>query len=140
MNSTVCDDLYKVGVDYVYLPNDGNFLKILDDIVRFGEYFLESFNDCYEQARRVFCHYYLPPCGNSTHFISPTSVCPNNCKQIDEKCPDEWDVLVNDFKFVLESGITQIIDCNFSGEHLAPLPSCCEDYNTGIYTSVKIIS
>ena len=51
MNLTVCDDLYEVGIDYVYLPkerNDGNYLKMLEDIVRFREFFLEPFSACYE--------------------------------------------------------------------------------------------
>ena len=138
MNSTVCDDLYEVGIDYVYLPkgrNDGNYLNMLEDIVRFGEFFLEPFSACYEQARRVLCHYYLPPCGNSTHFIPPTSVCPNNCKQIIEQCPEEWGNLVGnleEFNFILESDGTNIIDCNFPGQHLAPLPFCCEDIGVNI--------
>ena len=136
---TLCDDLYEVGIDYVYLPknrNDGNFAEMMSDIVLYGDQFLKSFTNCYEEARLVLCHYYLPPCGNSTVFKPPTAVCPKHCKQINIKCPDEWaDFVVqaeSSNPFLEQFGV-QTIDCNYPGQHLSPLSFCCSD--AGLNTS-----
>ena len=35
--------------------------------------------DCVEQVHRILCHYYLPPCGNATHHVPPSSICQKDC-------------------------------------------------------------
>ena len=128
---TPCDDFYESGVDYVYIPYErigGSFSMFMRNIVRFGPQLLASLESCYETARRVICHFYLPPCGNSTHFQPPTSVCGNTCHQLRDLCPTEWDRVVETFeqnRIILEVDGFLFIDCEDTGQYLSPLPYCC---------------
>ena len=138
MNSSICDDLYEEGVDYVYVPHNrskGSFSTLIEDSVTHGSNLLSSFNKCYEPARRLLCHFYFPPCGNSTVFKAPTAVCPEQCKVIGQLCPEEWKSLVKKYSTTLDlfsrDGLS-LIDCNFPGKYLVPLPHCCSDAGINI--------
>ena len=75
--------------------------------------------DCVDQVFRVMCRYYLPPCGNFTHKHPPTSICQEECAQVQSKCPETWQtarIAVSPFPF---------INCDDTSELLFPLPHCC---------------
>ena len=84
---------------------------------------------CQHEAKLVFCHYFLPPCGNSTLFEPPTSVCEDTCNYTRSLCPEEWELVrnfVNVQPSYLENGFT-MINCSNTGEYLDPLSHCCLD-------------
>ena len=85
---------------------------------------------CVDPFKRVFCHFLLPPCGNSTVFELPTSVCMETCKNVQELCSLEWEEILTYFEenynFLRPRGLT-FINCNNTGEYLNPLPHCCSD-------------
>ena len=135
IQESLCDEFYTSGVDYVYIPNTrnrGRYSRLMSDIVLFGALLLRSLDRCYDVARRVICHFYLPPCGNSTHFAPPTSVCRNTCLTVAEMCGEEWDSVVALFdqnRIALQLDGTTFIDCADPGKHLYPIPYHCDDLN-----------
>ena len=143
---TDCDDIYEPEVDFVYIPNNrsgGNFSTLIRYLSEYSESLLKSLTECREIATRVLCHYYLPPCGKGKNFHSPTAVCTNECKAISQLCPNEWDMRVELFSLndiAIASVGMQLIDCDFPGKHLTPLPHCCSDLNISISKSLKRVT
>ena len=89
---SVCDDLYVSGVDYVFVPfsrYDGNFDLLMDNLVFVSDTYAKIFANCMAPIRQMLCHYALPPCGNSSMFKPPTSVCVEACTEIKKLCPFE---------------------------------------------------
>ena len=97
-------------------------------------------DECQDLALRILCHYFLPPCGNSTTFKPPTSVCMETCNYMQETCPNEWNLVLAYFEEVDISarnhGAT-FINCSDTGQYLNPLPHCCS--NLGIAICMYII-
>ena len=130
---TPCDDLYEPDVDYIYVPlsrSRGIYSKIMKDIAMFGHFLLGELVECSELARRVICHFYFPPSGNITHFQPPVTVCPEQCRLIEQLCPEAWASVVKKFEdnsAIISSSGLQFIECDFPGRHLSPLPHCCSD-------------
>ena len=140
---TVCDSVYKAGVDYIYVPKNrsrGSYYRLIRDVGRYGPFLIEPLLNCFEPARQLLCHFYFPPCGNVTHFHPPTSVCSEECKTISQMCPEEWASIVERFNendaIIATEGL-QLINCDFPGKHLAPLPHCCSDLGLNICESAK---
>ncbi|CAI8036667.1 Scavenger receptor cysteine-rich domain superfamily protein [Geodia barretti] len=139
---TPCDDLYEPGVDYIYVPlsrSKGIYSRLIKDIAAYGHFLLEDLVECYEIARRVLCRYYFPPSGNVTHFHPPVSVCPEQCRLIEQLCPEEWASVVKRFQdndAIISGQGLQLIECDFPGRHLSPLPHCCSDL--GLNTSLLL--
>ena len=138
VSETVCDDVYEAGVDYVFVPANrsrGSFFRLIRDFAEYGPYLLDALKDCFEPAKRLLCHYYLPPCGNVTHFQPPTAVCPEQCRSVFKLCPEEWAAVESRFKeniVIISSVGLELIDCDFPGRHLSPLPHCCSDLGLNI--------
>ena len=137
-NPTVCDNVYEPGIDYVYVPytrSGGKYGTLIGDMAQFGPLFFQSLATCDLPVDQLLCHYYLPPCGNVTHYEPPTAVCPEVCTIFVEQCPNEWAAVVQYFKqsgqVVIESGL-QFINCSSPGQYLAPLPHCCTDAGLNI--------
>lgn len=104
-------------------------------IVKFGPQLLSALESCYDTAVKVICHFYLPSCGNATHFQPPTSVCSETCYQLRDLCPVEWDLVVSTFeenRILLEADGLLFIECDNPGHYLSPLPHCCS--NAGVNT------
>ena len=127
-----CDDLYIQHVDYVFIPNDRgggdprDFIRYLDDTDIVISLLPEK---CRDTAVSVFCHYFLPPCGNSTVFEPPTSVCEDTCNYLRTLCPQEWEFLnqyMEDRPSIAPLGFT-MLNCSNTGEYLHPLTYCCQD-------------
>ena len=135
---TPCDAIYESGVDYIYVSYerfDGSFSRFMHVIQKFGFQLLSTLESCYDTALKVICHYYLPPCGNATHFKPPTSVCSDTCHKLQDLCPLEWDLVVKTFEqnmIILEEDGLLFIECDNPGLYLHPLPHCCS--NAGVNT------
>ena len=144
---TPCDDLYTPGVDHVYISNqrsDGNFDQYLYFVEESRIVFDVIPERCIDPAQRVLCHFFLPPCGNSTFFEPPTSVCMEACNYLAEICPFQWEQVVayfeeNDYR-LRPDGLT-FINCSNTGEFLDPLPYCCSDVGVEIrrFSEVRVL-
>ena len=133
ISSTLCDSVYEPGVDYVYVPKNrsrGSYPRLIRDIARYGFFLLEPLARCFEPARQLLCHFYLPPCGNVTHFKPPSAVCSEQCWAVSQMCPEEWAAIEDRFRendVIIATEGLQLINCDFPGKHLSPLPHCCSD-------------
>ena len=144
---TPCDALYTPGVDHVYISNrrrGGNFDQYLSYVEDSGLVLNVIPERCIDPALRVLCHFFLPPCGNSTFFEPPTSVCMEACNYLAEICPFEWEQVVayfevNDY-WLRPNGLT-FINCSNTGEYLDPLPHCCSDVGVNIrkFSGVRVL-
>ena len=132
-----CDDLFKQGVENVFLPNDranGNFQLYIQIIGNARLVFSLIPQRCAEEANLILCHYLFPPCGNSTVFNPPTSVCGEVCDYLQSLCPDEFALAIAHFGAqprLMELGFT-MINCSHTGEYLEPLQYCCSDVDVEI--------
>ena len=133
-----CDSLYESGVDYVYVPwrsVEGNYRELMKAMFYVGLTFQSTFQDCteFKSTLHLFCQFYLPPCGNLTHFEPPAAVCPSACRVPSLACPDEWARIHNAYEDIVSSEINVFINCSDTGALLHPVPHCC--HNAGINTS-----
>ena len=125
-------------MDYVYIPwrsIEGDYREIIYTLYPNIE---STFRECteFELVLHLFCQFYLPPCGNSTHFEPPATVCPSACRVPSLVCPDEWDKIVNLYEVnaaFIDTENFYFINCSDTGQHLRPVPHCC--HNAGINTS-----
>lgn len=83
-------------------------------------------DDCVRQVFRTLCNFYLPPCGNSTHPVPPSSICPEECQMVQDKCQLTWDAVM------LFLTLDPIIYCNDTSQLLFPVPHCCTDAGLGL--------
>lgn len=128
-----CDFLYTPDVDNVYVSfqrENETFDDYIDFVESAGLLPIVLPRKCIDPFMRVFCHFLLPPCGNSTVLELPTSVCMESCKYVQEICPLEWEKLLAHFEpnepFLRRNGVT-LFNCSNTGEYLNPLPHCCSD-------------
>lgn len=136
-----CDVLYTPGVDYVYVSyrRGGNLDDILYYIELVGLFISSLPFQCVELSRKVLCHYYLPPCGNSSMFEPPTSVCAEECSYVAETCPTEWAQLRTFIETYKDTGrrfgLTPLY-CNNTAEylHFESYSVCCSDVGIDIRT------
>ena len=85
-----------------------------------------SREDCKKMMFRAFCLYYLPPCGNTSKFVPPSSICRKECQMVQEKCHYPWKAAL----VVLD--IEPVIDCNDTSKILFPIPHCCTAAGLGV--------
>ena len=88
---------------------------------------------CIEEARLVLCQYFLPPCGNSTVFEPPKSVCGGVCDHLRSLCSEEYDKIKAYFDSrsdLVDLGFT-MINCSNTGQYL-DFPHCCSDLDIEI--------
>ena len=133
-SETICDGIYRPGVDYVFnrFDKDGGMhpqlirkFEIFSVVLH--NYFDNSIPVCREPISRLLCHYYYPLCGLAKDFYPPTAVCPEQCRAITQLCPEEWAQVSEEFNNHVSPEGVPFIECNETGEHLAPLPHCCSD-------------
>ena len=120
----VCDGVLRPAYDYIYIlksfKSQSNISIILNNMIqRSHEAFAIHDKDCVDQVFRVVCRYYLPPCGNFTHTLPPTSICQEECSQVQSKCQETWQTA--------RAQLTplQFINCDDTSQLLFPLPNCC---------------
>ena len=128
--ATICNSVIQTSVDYVYIPH-----------TRLSQYYISRFmNDaalvaaalperCRDIAISLFCTFYFIPCGNSSMFYPPSSVCSEQCFHLMSLCPVEWQQaeLFNAARADLIANGLSFIDCNNTGLIIEPLPHCCTD-------------
>ena len=128
--ATICNSVIQTSVDYVYIPH-----------TRVSQYYISRFmNDaalvaaalperCRDIAISLLCTFYFIPCGNSSMFYPPSSVCSEQCFHLRNLCPIEWQQaeLFNAAREDLIANGLSFIDCNNTGLIIEPLPHCCTD-------------
>ena len=120
----VCNGLLSPGLDRIYLPKSdetqSNIITLLNTKIRKSNRFFATYDkDCVDQVFRVMCHYYLPSCGNMTHLLPPSSICQEECSQVQSQCQKAWqgaEDLLYPHPF---------INCDDTSLLLFPLPNCC---------------
>ena len=125
--TTICNNVLRSGIDYVYakskLGNQDAISNLLNEKTKnLKSLISDHTEDCVKQVFRVFCHFYLPPCGNSTHPLPPSSICQEKCHMVQNNCIKTWVALLLAFK-----DINPIIQCNDTSRLLFPVPHCCTD-------------
>ena len=115
----VCDDIFKEGIDYVFVPGSGIYstqesvsvlLNNIEEVLR-----LQSSN-CGDHIKQIICNYYLSPCEINSFEVY--SICPEDCNAVQMKCKEEWKIAQKlDYKFT---------NCNDTSALLFPLNSCCK--------------
>ena len=134
-----CDFLYGQGETFVYIPfTRGEIGGNFDEYIKFfkdTKIVLELIPDeCVMAARSSMCQYYLPPCGNTTVFESPESVCEDVCEYLITLCPELYVLLEEHFNErpeLLPYGV-DLINCSNTGQYLQPLNYCCSDLSINI--------
>ena len=128
-----CNSLFRAGVDYIYIPHTRTFgnqrrLSVYMNDTRLSLRFLPE--QCRDVTIKLLCTFYLIPCGNSTVFQPPVSVCSEQCFHLrNDLCPNEWELVLGYFNanpWLIDLGLA-FIDCNNTGLILEPLPYCCTD-------------
>ena len=124
--TTACDYMLNSGIDYVYasfkLGSQSTISHLLNEAVKNVEQLIDKRDEdqCIKQVFRVLCHFYLPPCGNSTHPVPPSFICQEECQMVQEMCKKTWtffDVVLRD----------KSIDCSDTSRLLFPVSHCCSD-------------
>jgi len=83
---------------------------------------------CREAARKAVCYFYYPPCGNSTTFQPPKSICQDECFYVkDTLCPAEWALAQDYFQNNPTRYNLHFINCSNPATYIEPLPHCCFD-------------
>ena len=135
-----CDSLYGQGETYVYIPfTRGRIGGNFDNYVLFFRDTELAFNfipeECIVEARSILCQYFFPPCGNTTVFEPPESVCEDVCEYLLTLCPEEYALLEEYFNerahLLLPYGI-DLMNCSNTGKYLQPLNYCCSDLSINI--------
>ena len=132
-----CDKVYEEGIDYVFIQSNKtfNYYELWSSISKAEDIIEEDSNkQCNKKINRMICHYYIPPCGNSTLFVPPTSVCSDACEQLKQTCSYQWRVFQNTVNKQWFDPLT----CNDTGKILDPLPYSCS--NIGVYNLCKLIA
>ena len=129
--SDICTGSLKIGVDLVYTKLELGIQSTISDKLNKRKQYVETIigdhdEDCVKQVYKVFCHYYLPPCGNITHPAPPSSICQEECQMVQDKCQRTWDALQLAFK-----DIEPVIDCSETSKFLFPVPQCCTGAGIG---------
>ena len=123
--ATVCNGALRLRFDNVYISNrlghtQRSISELLNDkIESVGDIIAAHDENCVEQVYRVICHYYLPPCGNTTQYLPPSSLCQLECAYVEENCRETWQaaqVVFTDPPFIV---------CEDTSQLLFPLPHCC---------------
>ena len=139
--TTVCDyNMLNSGIDYVYasfkLGSQTTISHLLSEAVEEVEQLIDNRDQdqCIKQVFRVLCHFYLPPCGNSTHPVPPSSICQEECQIVQEICKKTWrffDVVLGD----------KSIDCSDTSRLLFPVSHCCSDAGLDLpHTSTSTVA
>ena len=118
----VCDDIFTVGIDYVFVPRihgTHSSQEAISKILSVAVLELQNSN-CRDHMLKIICNYYLSPCGTKSFQVTPYSICPEDCNAVQKKCSVEWKAVQQGLKEY------QFIDCTYTSTLLFPLKSCCK--------------
>ena len=130
--TAVCEGVVRRGIDSVYarsrLGDQSTIAQLLNESIKDVERLIADHTDsCVDQVFRVLCNFYLPPCGNATHPVPPSSICQTECEMVLQNCQTTWDAVMLAFKTV-----DPIPDCNDTSRLLFPVPNCCTGAGLGM--------
>ena len=130
--TVVCDGVLIFGITNVYatsvLGDQSTIAALLNQHIRNMETVLSDLDEeCVKQVFRVLCHFYLPPCGNTTHPVPPSSICQEECQMVQDKCWATWESVL-----LTVSDLDLIINCNDTSTLLFPVPHCCTGAGLGL--------
>ena len=128
-----CEGVIRLGIDHVYarsrLGNQSTIAQMLDENLKSVEGIVgDGDRGCLKIVYRALCHFYLPSCGNATHPAPPTSICPMECRTVQEKCDKSWNAVL----LALNNDVTPVINCDDTSSLLFPLPHCCTGAGLGL--------
>ena len=136
----MCEGVLRQGVDFVYAKSSLGNQTVIADFLNKKIRDIESGDDedCIKMMYRVLCHYYLPPCGNTTHTAPPSSICQKECHMVKDKCQRTWDAAL----LILHIGdIKPVIDCTDTSKIIFPVSHCCTGAGLGLsYCMYSIFS
>ena len=120
----VCEGVLTAGADFVFITkNHGSQGNVSDFLKKKVPISLLTRNDdesfCFNLIQRVICHYYLIPCGTIGTRLPPSSICQEECSEVQSSCPAGWQTVqlgLKDYQF---------ISCDNTAASLYPLPNCC---------------
>ncbi|CAI8031474.1 Deleted in malignant brain tumors 1 protein, partial [Geodia barretti] len=129
--TAVCEGVVRRGIDSVYarsrLGDQSTIAQLLNESIKDVERLIADHADsCVDQVFRALCNFYLPPCGNATHPVPPSSICQTECEMVLQNCQTTWDAVMLAFKTV-----DPIPDCNDTSRLLFPVPNCCTGAGLG---------
>ena len=135
----ICNGAKRLGIDRVYINlRLGNQSTIANQLNREMEsvesLIIDHKESCVKQVFRVFCHFYLPTCGNITHLARPSSICQEECQMVQQECQSTWETILVALKI-----IPHMVDCTDTSMLLFPVPHCCTGAELG-KLSIIIIS
>ena len=121
----MCNGVMRPGIDRVYVSFKlGNQSIIANQLIReikdVESLIADHEERCVEQVFRVFCHFYLPTCGNITHLAPSSSICQEECQMVQQECQPTWDTVI-----VALKTIPHVVDCTDTSKLLFPVPHCC---------------
>ena len=129
--TVVCDGVRTFGIDNVYatsaLGNQSTISALVNQhILNTQTVIADHDEECVKQVFRVLCHFYLPPCGNTTHRASPSSICQEECQMVQDKCRATWDSVL-----LTVSDLYLNVNCNDTSTLLFPVHHCCTGAGLG---------
>ena len=122
----ICAGVFRPGIDIVYVKRVLGNQSAVADLIKKGVE-VDHDEECVKQVLRVFCHFYLPPCGNTTHPAPPSSICQEECQMVQDKCRATWDSVL-----LTVSDLDLIVNCNDTSTLLFPVPHCCTGAGLGL--------
>lgn len=128
--ATICNSVIRASVDYVYIPQTRRNQDLISRFLNQSALVAAALPErCRDIAISLFCTFYLIPCGNSTMFYLPPSVCSEQCFYLRNLCPVEWQQaeLFNAAREDLIANGLSFINCSNTGLILEPLHHCCTD-------------
>jgi len=138
-----CNSVFRQGIDYIYIPytrtsaDQHRLSSLINDTTIVIDLLPVQ---CIPVAIKVLCTFYFIPCGNSTVFQPPVSVCSEECFHLrNDLCPNQWERALAYFAGrpdLIARGLN-LIDCNNSGQILEPLSHCC--VNAGVTLCKRIV-
>ena len=109
--------------------DQSTIIQQLNDNIKDMDTLIDDHSEnCVKQVFGVLCRYYLPPCGNYTHPVPPSSICQEQCQMVQRKCKRTWDTVL----FVFKDISLPTIQCNDTSKLLFSLPHCCSDGGLGL--------
>ena len=128
------------GIDNVYatsaLGNQSTISALVNQhILNTQTVIADHDEECVKQVFRVLCHFYLPPCGNTTHPAPPSSICQEECQMVQENCQKTWNSVL-----LTVSDIDLNVNCNDTSILLFPVPHCCTGASLGLLLHNPCIS
>ena len=127
--TVVCGGVLTFGIDNVYATSALGNQTTISALVNQHILNIQTDHDeeCVKQVFRVLCHFYLPPCGNTTHPAPPSSICQEECQMVQENCQKTWNSVL-----LTVSDIDLIANCNDTSILLFPVPHCCTGAGLGL--------